>query len=151
MKKIVLVCSMATFVLLTACSNASEGKVNNSNSSNQMETRVVDGLSFEVKQQPNKPIIENNGKQSNTLLTFTVKGTNLTPFPKGLGATDFTWKTEDGKEMPIAENMTAFGDEILSGKSLSGDVYFKVPNKKTGGTLQYKVKNKVISEWKIDK
>ncbi|MBC2370198.1 hypothetical protein HBP99_16325 [Listeria booriae] len=151
MKKIVLVCGMAILVLLTACSNVNEGEVNNSKSSSQLETRIVDGVSLEVKQQPTRPIIENNGKQSNTLLTFAVKGTNLTPFPKGLGATDFTWKTEEGKELLIAENMTAFGDEILSGKSLSEDVYFKVPNNKIDGTLQYKVNNKVISEWKIGK
>lgn len=142
---------MSALVLLTACSNTETGEQSNMQSTKKLETRVVDGLSLEVKQKPNTPIIEKNGKKTKTLLTFSVKGTNITPFPKGLGATDFSLKTKEGKKVPISENMSAFGDEILTGKSLSGEVYFEVPNKAVGGTLQYKLKNKVISEWKLAK
>lgn len=162
MKKMLMLISFSSILVLGACSakdnNLSKPNNNTTQTTNQKETDnkfnksiVANGMEITVKKL--KPVDSANGssKSSKNLYGFDILGKNISSgTKKGLGAIDFILKTTDGKTHKIDDTVNNFGNEVSEGRVVSGKAYFSINKDKTVESLQYKPLNKVLISWQLN-
>ncbi len=149
MKKKIIGISIAALFFLGGCSAAST-KTKDTSDSKSYGTVVVDTIQFKVKPLNKVNVIKDDGKTTQILYGFEIKGENLSYMESpGFGASDFVLTTEDGKEHKIDDSIAYFGSEIAPNKSYTGKVYFSLDKKQKTKQLQYKVGDKVIYSWDV--
>ena len=131
----------------TAASDAATGAVSTAQTEDAV---IVNGLELTVGQFSQKNMVDDGGKQ-HSVFTAHVTGKNVSGATKGLGAIDFVMKTADGKEQEVTADLSSFGNEIESTKTIEGDLYFSLDKKETPKAIAYKPADKVLYSWDIDK
>ncbi|MSD83867.1 DUF4352 domain-containing protein [Lactobacillus curvatus] len=162
MKKLVMLMSFSSILLLGACSTKenSASKANNdtAQTTKQKETTnqfnkaiVANGMEITVKKLKTVDSANGTTKSSKNLYGFDISGKNISSgTKKGLGAIDFTLKTTDGKTHQIDDRVNNFGNEVSEGETVSGKAYFSINKGEKVQSLQYKPMNKVLISWQLN-
>lgn len=143
--------SMTLF--LGGCSTASQSNASASSTSSAISTKkdqsvIVDGIELTVDQFSQKKMVDNKKKEQ-TVFTAHVTGKNVTGASKGLGAIDFILKTSDGKEHQVSTDLSSFGNDIDTAKTIEGDLYFTLGKNDSPKTIEYKPADKVLYSWTV--
>lgn len=150
MKKKIIGFSIAALFFLGGCSAINTGTKATTDNNKTYETVVIDTIQFKVKPLNKVNVIKKDGKKTQSLYGFEIKGENLSYLESpGFGSSDFVLTTEDGKEHEIDDSIAYFGSEIAPNKSYTGKVFFSLDKNHKPKQLQYKLNNKVIFSWDV--
>lgn len=154
MRKLMVFIGLAgLLIFISACGNETAKPDISSDSDNvaeqtsEKEEKVINGMKITIEnQEVNDKIVDGETLQ---LYTFTITGKNMSSMSTGLGSIDFILKTKEGDIVEYDHSLAMFGNEILTGESLEGQVSFVLDKEQEADKLVYRPGEEELAEWDV--